>query len=149
MTRIRRAQNHVRHLLDLIAQFPRANPSAAAAANDGTTPTEPELDIPRLFRQIRSRYKLLCATLGVRPTLRAADGSATAAVGGDGDGSGSGGDDLGVGGAAAGVEITSSPELGATGAAAAGRAARKNVWAVHGARAGAGAGRGAGAELSF
>ena len=72
----RRTQNHIRHLLDLIAQFPRVNPSAVAAASEASTTTEPEVDIPRLFRQIRSRYKLLCATLGVRPTLRAADGSA-------------------------------------------------------------------------
>ncbi|KAH9895639.1 DUF1715-domain-containing protein [Cubamyces lactineus] len=62
-----RTLNHIRHLLELIAQFPRENPSAA----DGPA----DLDIPKLFRQIRSRYKLLCATLGVRPTLRAADGS--------------------------------------------------------------------------
>ena len=63
----RRTLNHIRHLLELIAQFPRENPSAT----DGPA----DLDIPKLFRQIRSRYKLLCATLGVRPTLRAADGS--------------------------------------------------------------------------
>ncbi|KAL1943481.1 hypothetical protein VTO73DRAFT_3926 [Trametes versicolor] len=63
-----RAMNHIRHLLDLLAQFPRANPSAGGPS---------EVDIPKLFRQIRSRYKLLCATLGVRATLRAADGSAT------------------------------------------------------------------------
>lgn len=62
----RRTVNHIRHLLDLISQFPRVNPSASGPS---------EVDIPKLFRQIRSRYKLLCATLGVRPTLRAADGS--------------------------------------------------------------------------
>ncbi|KAI0354512.1 DUF1715-domain-containing protein [Trametes cingulata] len=61
-----RTLNHIRHLLDLVSQFPRENPSASGPS---------ELDIPKLFRQIRSRYKLLCATLGVRPTLRAADGS--------------------------------------------------------------------------
>ena len=108
MTRIRRAQNHVRHLLDLIAQFPRANPSAAAAANNGTTPTEPELDIPRLFRQIRSRYKLLCATLGVRPALRAADGSAP------------------------------SPERAEDAVPGPAPVKRGSVWAVHDARAGGG-----------
>ncbi|KAH9847768.1 DUF1715-domain-containing protein [Lenzites betulinus] len=61
-----RTVNHIRHLLDLISQFPRVNPSASGSS---------EVDIPKLFRQIRSRYKLLCATLGIRPTLRAADGS--------------------------------------------------------------------------
>lgn len=30
----------------------------------------------KLQRQIRSRYKALCASLGVRPTLRAGAGSA-------------------------------------------------------------------------
>ncbi|KAI8977756.1 DUF1715-domain-containing protein [Trametes punicea] len=62
-----RTITHIRHLLELIAQFPRENPSATGGPS--------ELDIPKLFRQIRSRYKLLCATLGVRPTLRALDGS--------------------------------------------------------------------------
>jgi len=61
-----RAQHHIRHLLELIAQFPRVNPSAPDAASD--------LDIPKLFRQIRSRYRALCATLGVRPSLRIAQG---------------------------------------------------------------------------
>lgn len=59
-----RTAGHIRHLLDLIAQFPRVNPSAGGPS---------ELDIPKLFRQIRSRYKLLCSALGVRPTLRASD----------------------------------------------------------------------------
>lgn len=57
-----RAASNIKHLLDLIAQFPRINPSATGPS---------DLDIPKLFRQIRSRYKALCATLGVRPTLRA------------------------------------------------------------------------------
>ena len=60
--------HNIKHLLELIAQFPRVNPSAADAS---------DLDIPKLFRQIRSRYKALCATLGVKPTLRVA-GSSTA-----------------------------------------------------------------------
>ncbi|KAL6306536.1 hypothetical protein BKA93DRAFT_145785 [Sparassis latifolia] len=61
-----RTAHHIRHLLELIAQFPRVNPSAGEAS---------DLDIPKLFRQIRSRYKALCATLGVRPTLRAGGSS--------------------------------------------------------------------------
>jgi len=64
-----RAAQHIRQLLALLAQFPRVNPSA----------TEPsELDIPKLFRQIRSRYKALCAVLGVQPTLHAGTPSSTA-----------------------------------------------------------------------
>ncbi|KAJ7597701.1 DUF1715-domain-containing protein [Mycena floridula] len=55
--------------VSLIPQFPRVHPSS--------TDTESGVDIPRLFRQIRSRYKVLCSTLGVRPTLRAADASPT------------------------------------------------------------------------
>jgi hypothetical protein len=58
-----RAAHHIRHLLELISQFPRVNPSASEAHSD--------LDIPKLFRHIRSRYKALCSTLGVRPSLRA------------------------------------------------------------------------------
>ena len=59
---VSRAANHVRHLLGLISQFPRVNPSASD--------TSSEMDIPKLFRQIRSRYKALCSTLGVRPSLQ-------------------------------------------------------------------------------
>ncbi|KAF5385363.1 hypothetical protein D9615_001011 [Tricholomella constricta] len=59
-----RATSHTRRLLDLIAQFPRSNPSETD-----------ETDFPKLFRQIRSRYKVLCSTLGVRPSLRYSDRS--------------------------------------------------------------------------
>ncbi|KAG6917387.1 hypothetical protein DXG01_002766 [Tephrocybe rancida] len=59
-----RATNHTLRLLDLIAQFPRTNP-----------PESDETDLPKLFRQIRSRYKALCSTLGVRPSLRYSDRS--------------------------------------------------------------------------
>jgi primary-amine oxidase len=58
--------HHMKHLLELIAQFPRVNPSSLMSSS------EEEVDILRLFQQIRSRYKALCATLGIRPTLRAA-----------------------------------------------------------------------------
>ncbi|OCH90402.1 DUF1715-domain-containing protein [Obba rivulosa] len=61
-----RTNHHIKQLLELIAQFPRTNPSVTEAS---------DLDIPKLFRQIRSRYKALCATLGVRPTLRAGGSS--------------------------------------------------------------------------
>ncbi|KIY49272.1 DUF1715-domain-containing protein, partial [Fistulina hepatica ATCC 64428] len=60
-----RATNHVKHLLQLISRFPLVNPSK-------DDPSE-ETDIPKLFRQIRSRYKALCSTLNVRPSLRVAD----------------------------------------------------------------------------
>lgn len=60
----RRAAHHIKHLLDLIQQFPQVNPSASESS---------DLDIPKLFRQIRSRYKALCSTLGVKPSLRAAE----------------------------------------------------------------------------
>jgi hypothetical protein len=58
-----RVMRHIKHLLDLIAQFPQSNPSA-------TDPSD--LDIPKLFAQIRSRYKVLCTTLGVRRSLKSA-----------------------------------------------------------------------------
>ncbi|KAK7464151.1 peroxisomal copper amine oxidase [Stygiomarasmius scandens] len=66
-----RAYNHTKHLLDLISQFPRINPSTVSSS----LPREAEADIPKLFRQIRSRYKALCSTLGVRPSLRASSSS--------------------------------------------------------------------------
>ncbi|KAJ6618244.1 hypothetical protein B0H10DRAFT_1647805, partial [Mycena sp. CBHHK59/15] len=51
--------HHIKHLLDLISQFPRVNPSAS----DSTS----ELDILKLSRQIQSRYRALCSTVGVKP----------------------------------------------------------------------------------
>ena len=65
-----RAESHIRHLLDLVAQFPRTNPSAEPASAEDTGDTQ--LDIMALLSKIRARYKALCATLGVRPRLRAA-----------------------------------------------------------------------------
>ncbi|KAK7682048.1 hypothetical protein QCA50_015012 [Cerrena zonata] len=63
-----RIVHHTKQLLDLISQFPKVNPSSTSAS---------DLDIPRLFRQIRSRYKVLCAALGIRPTLRVNSTSST------------------------------------------------------------------------
>ena len=37
-----------------------------------------EVDILKLLRNIRSKYKLLCSSLGVRPRLHSADGSEVA-----------------------------------------------------------------------
>lgn len=64
-----RSVGHIKHLLDFIASFPRVNPSTANIPLGDTH----EVDIPKLFRQIRSRYKALCASLGVRASLRAAE----------------------------------------------------------------------------
>jgi hypothetical protein len=65
--------HHIKHLLDLISQFPRINPSADAVASGATE----EIDISKLQRQIRSRYKALCASVGVKPTLRATEADTT------------------------------------------------------------------------
>lgn len=58
--------NHIKRLLDLISLFPRVSPSTLDSP-------AADLDISQLFRQIRSRYKALCATVGVRPSLRASE----------------------------------------------------------------------------
>lgn len=58
--------HHIKHLLELIQQFPKANPSVTQPLVSGE-----EVDMQKLQRQIRSRYKALCASLGIRPTLRA------------------------------------------------------------------------------
>src|SRR6266567_2352349 len=63
---LRRASQHIRHLLDSISQFPTINPSASDPASE-------EIDIPKLLRQIRSRYKVLCSCLGERPRLQSAE----------------------------------------------------------------------------
>ncbi|KAG8756959.1 hypothetical protein FRC11_004903 [Ceratobasidium sp. 423] len=57
-----RAIHHAEQLLSLISKFPMTNPPVAPQA-------EPQVDIVRLYTQIRSRYKALCSTLGVRPRL--------------------------------------------------------------------------------
>ena len=62
-------------MLNLVSQFPRVNPSALPEGRNGTEDTE--LDITELLSKIRARYKALCASVGVRPRLRAA-GSSTA-----------------------------------------------------------------------
>jgi len=59
----RRSINNANRLLELIAQFPKINPSSTDANS--------EVDIPQLLSRIQSRYKILCSSLGVRPTLRA------------------------------------------------------------------------------
>ncbi|KIJ45693.1 hypothetical protein M422DRAFT_46729 [Sphaerobolus stellatus SS14] len=65
-----RTQAHIRHLLDLIAQFPRVNPKPTVdVEGDG------ELDVSALLSKIRARYKALCANLGIKPRLRPASAS--------------------------------------------------------------------------
>jgi hypothetical protein len=62
--RSRRILSHASSLLNLISQFPVVNPSVSTEDESASA------DIPKLFRQIHSRYRLLCASLGVRPSLR-------------------------------------------------------------------------------
>jgi len=59
----RRSINNANRLLELIAQFPKINPSSTDANS--------ELDILQLLKRIQSRYKVLCSSLGVLPTSRA------------------------------------------------------------------------------
>jgi len=66
-----RVIHNIKVLLDTIARFPRTNPSPSEPSSESDPSAE--VDIPRLFRQIRARYKILCATLGVRPSLRATE----------------------------------------------------------------------------
>ncbi|KAH8836057.1 DUF1715-domain-containing protein [Flagelloscypha sp. PMI_526] len=65
-----RAYTHASHLMESISQFPRANPSPSSVEAS-------EMDIPKLFRQIRSRYKALCSSVGVKPSLRSNDPDST------------------------------------------------------------------------
>ncbi|THU90508.1 DUF1715-domain-containing protein [Dendrothele bispora CBS 962.96] len=60
-----RAYQHAKNLLNLVSRFPRVNPSnvrPAGPASEGDS-----ADIPKLFRQIRSKYKALCSSVNVRP----------------------------------------------------------------------------------
>ena len=62
---------HIAQLMRTISQFPSADPAA-----------DPDVDVEQLLGQARSRYKALCARLGVRPTLRES-GSVLGESGGD------------------------------------------------------------------
>ncbi|EJD00281.1 uncharacterized protein FOMMEDRAFT_90782 [Fomitiporia mediterranea MF3/22] len=61
-----RVSHNAQLLLDLITQFPMENPAQTDSA---------DIDIPKLFNQIRARYKMLCAIMGVKPSLRVAAAS--------------------------------------------------------------------------
>ncbi|KAF8814842.1 DUF1715-domain-containing protein [Phlegmacium glaucopus] len=71
-----RSSQHIRHLLEYISQFPRVNPSISDDAASS-------LDISRLLRQIRSRCKALCSTLGIHPRLRSTSEDAEEEIQGD------------------------------------------------------------------
>jgi hypothetical protein len=65
-------------LIDLINQFPTQN-----------TPETVEIDLTTLVSNIRARYRLLCASLGVKPRLAAASNSSTTSTSvGEGGGGG-------------------------------------------------------------
>lgn len=75
--------DHISSLLGLIDNFPTENPSQPSTAStapvsissssldapNGSTNTEDEIDLTRMLSQIRSRYKLLCSSIGVKPRL--------------------------------------------------------------------------------
>ncbi|KAG8930998.1 hypothetical protein FRC02_003366 [Tulasnella sp. 418] len=77
-----RAMTHITHLLGLIADFPLRNPSpdgsgmAPTTSDSGHAPAVTQdpapVDITKMLTQIRSKYRALCSTLGVKPRLRAA-----------------------------------------------------------------------------
>jgi hypothetical protein len=56
----RRAKGHIANLIGLVEAFPKSNPKE----EDG-------IDIQKQLKLIRTRYKILCASLGVKASLRA------------------------------------------------------------------------------
>ncbi|KAF8531454.1 hypothetical protein JB92DRAFT_2803441 [Gautieria morchelliformis] len=70
-------KSHLRHLLELISQFPRVNPSALLQDRGGAD--DAELDVTELLSKIRGRYKALCATLNVKLRLHVVGSSAPSA----------------------------------------------------------------------
>lgn len=77
-------------LIDLINQFPTQN-----------TPEAGEIDLTTLVSNIRARYRLLCASLGVKPRLAAAPSTSS-----NGDGEGGGNMVEGVEGPIKGVDTS-------------------------------------------
>jgi hypothetical protein len=59
-------------LIELINQFPTSN-----------TPEAGEIDLTALVSNIRARYRLLCASLGVKPRLTAASNTAASSSTGE------------------------------------------------------------------
>lgn len=59
--------------MELINSFPTDNPSSTSTSAGGSgDEASAEVDLSALLSNIRARYKLLCASLGVRPRLVAA-----------------------------------------------------------------------------
>lgn len=72
----RRIIHHIDLLLSAIERFPLVNPkplpTEEARESEGTANPDEQLDVTKLLSQIRSRYKVLCSTIGVpAPRLRA------------------------------------------------------------------------------
>jgi hypothetical protein len=69
-----RAEAHLSQLVNLIARFPMVNPSSKLeqTPEQQLQTTEEGVDVVKLMTQMRAKYKVACATLGVRPRLVAA-----------------------------------------------------------------------------
>jgi len=57
--------DHISFILNLISKFPTENPSTSL--NDEEDAEGDGIDLTRQLSQIRSRYKLLCSLIGVKP----------------------------------------------------------------------------------
>ncbi|KZT38379.1 DUF1715-domain-containing protein [Sistotremastrum suecicum HHB10207 ss-3] len=69
-----RALVHANQLLHLISRFPRHNPTPSEEPlSDGESSQDSALDISKSLAQIRSRYRAMCASLGVKPRLLSTD----------------------------------------------------------------------------
>ena len=66
---LRRAHQTAEQLLALIDQFPAQNDSSKDGASEQQ---EQQKDIEGLLTSIRSKYRVMCASFGVRPRLQAA-----------------------------------------------------------------------------
>ncbi|WWC91259.1 uncharacterized protein L201_006202 [Kwoniella dendrophila CBS 6074] len=74
--------NHAQILLGLIDSFPTINPSQPQSSSNPPTSTSEsvlssgleskEIDLSNLISNIRSRYKLLCSSLNIKPRLQTA-----------------------------------------------------------------------------
>ncbi|KAF7784957.1 hypothetical protein Agabi119p4_1122 [Agaricus bisporus var. burnettii] len=62
-----RILSNIKRLLDLIQEFPKTNPTTNTDKS-----SDNELDVEKLFSRIRSRYRVLCSSLGIPPRLRTA-----------------------------------------------------------------------------
>ncbi|GAA5904784.1 ribosome biosynthesis protein LTO1 [Sporobolomyces salmoneus] len=76
-----RSMQALDQILSLVAAFPSSNDSSSLLSESSTK--EARVDIAAQLSTLRSKYKTVCATLGIRSRMAVSSGSTTTTNGGD------------------------------------------------------------------